>query len=504
MFNWLIIFIRRHSIYLVLFITALLLLYHIDKPFIGHHDWNGAFWGAVARNYVGAFQKIAGQQPIFDGVFGGDLVYYTNYPPLMPVLFTLSSLLFGINETSLRLVTVICSLIMIFSVYNIGTLLYSKRVGLIASMCVITTPMFLYFGKLPDHEPIVTSLITLALYWYLKQKSGAARDYLIFLVCIALAFLESWAPYFLFPFLFLDMRLFSPKKRRFTLLISVAILCIALHLLSIIHFRGITGLQTFFGSGISRMNSSSNESIIRFSSFEYMTTIARYSVIYFTRPLLLLACFWFAKSLVSLFTKNIQPSDRTLLLFLLPFVCFMLVFRNLVYIHDYKLFLLLPYLALAAARSIVIVSDKCAQFLIRNKPAVFSRTIAFIIPLIFVHAIATERLPYLRALLATSFNLPGVTLGRFLNEQTQESDKILVNSGQFFAFYDVFVRYYANRTVIGTDATLEDFLNNPKKYADYTHIAFVKDRTTDQGFREYISTCHQAQSHEEFTLFKIK
>ena len=42
----------KYIIYLVILLAFFLLLPKIDKPFFGHHDWNGVFYSNIARNYL--------------------------------------------------------------------------------------------------------------------------------------------------------------------------------------------------------------------------------------------------------------------------------------------------------------------------------------------------------------------------------------------------------------------------------------------------------------------
>lgn len=200
-------FISTHQIYLILGLALVVLTYNINKPFIGHHDWNGAFWGSVARNYLGELQRLTRptHMQTLDHLHSNHVVYYSDYTPVMPLLFTLSALVFGLSEFSLRLVTVCFSLLLLFFIYKIGSYLYNRQVGLAASVFALLTPMFIYFGKLPDHEPIVTALITGAFYFYISESRTSPRRGW-FLVFLAAALAESWSAYFMIPFLLAHQR----------------------------------------------------------------------------------------------------------------------------------------------------------------------------------------------------------------------------------------------------------------------------------------------------------
>lgn len=497
-------FFTKYLIYFILLLAFLLLIYRIDKPFIGHHDWNGAFWGTITRNYVGQVQKLFGQSPIFDGVNRGATLYYSNYPPLMPILFTLSSSVFGVNEMSLRLVTVLCSILLTLTIYKISALLYSKNVGLVAAVLTISTPMFLYFGKLPDHEPIVTALITFALYWYLKQKTGQRRHSILFLIFFALALLESWAPYFVLPFLWLDAYFFSQKKLNFKPLLVLIGLIVVSHLVLIVNIHGTAGLSTFLRSGLFRFNSQGFTSIISFTWPQFLVTIARFAVIYFTRILLLLTGIWLMRFIFQTFKRKLSSSDRTLCwLFFLPPLSFVLVFRNLAYIHDYKLYLFLPFIALAAAVIAVRFINKSKEILI-SRSHFLAHGVSLVLLLTIMTLTFTERLPYLTTLLATSFNEPGVTLGKLIAAQTEPQASILVNSGEFMSFFDVFVRFYGNRHIVSGNIVFSHFTQNPNDFVNYRYIVLIEDRPTDPEFALFLNKNYHFYTQGKFTLFDLK
>ena len=104
-------------ILLILILATVLLSININKPFIGHHDWNGAFWGVQARYYLSFFGSLLSIQNNVS--FGG--IFFSHYTPLLPALFSISVAIFGERELSLRLVPLIFSVVMVFIIYKIGS-----------------------------------------------------------------------------------------------------------------------------------------------------------------------------------------------------------------------------------------------------------------------------------------------------------------------------------------------------------------------------------------------
>jgi len=77
-------FFKKHClIILVLIFSVFALSANLDKPFIGHHDWNGAFWGNVTRKYL-TFAGIANSHYSEDPDFTIRSLFYSNYTPFMP------------------------------------------------------------------------------------------------------------------------------------------------------------------------------------------------------------------------------------------------------------------------------------------------------------------------------------------------------------------------------------------------------------------------------------
>lgn len=489
----------NYLLYLILTIAFLLLSYHINKPFIGHHDWNGAFWGTVARNYVFyinqaiPFIGIQKEPPYYT-----QLIYYQNYTPLMPILFTITSLFLGVSELSLRLTTVLFSILMLLYIYKIARLLYSEKVALLATILATVTPMFLYFGKLPDHEPIITSLITITFYYYLKLKTYNKKTYIIFLSFLTLTLLESWSGFIFLATLILFGYFGQKKKLRFFLPpIFLGIFVVLLHLMFLYFFYGQLGVSTFLTSGIGRISVRESVTyVVKYNFLQFLSTEARYFVVYFTRILAIATFLWVIKFLFDLKNKRISQSDKQLLPLGVFAIAFIIIFNNLAFIHDYKLYLLLPFIAIASAQMLWTIFG----FLPRSKLTPF--LIAIFLVLIVI-GVFTERLKFLKTQLDTSFNTPGYELGIYLNKATPPGSKIFVDSRQFHSFYDVFELYYSNRSVTGYDLTLASFKKDIA-HSPYKYLVLVDGRTTDPKLQKYLDQNYKANRQKNFTVYNLQ
>lgn len=472
---------------------------NIDKPFIGHHDWNGAFWGTMTRSYLNYIESDK-----FLTSFPSNLVF-THYTPFMPILFTISSKVLHLNEYSLRLVPVMFSVLMIVFVYRIGKVLYGEFEGQVASLFLLATPMFLYFGKMPDHEPIVTSLVTVTFYFYVNSENNR-KYFFLFLVFLGLSLLESWPAYFiLFPLTFVS--LFVRKEKIYQLFVPylLGVFVLMVHLLLIFLGKGYAGIEGFFSSGIER---SATDKLF-FGAMEYTTrnfiiTEARYAVIYFTRVLLVLSGLFLFNFVFKLFTKRLNKSDIYLMVLFVYPLLFILVFKELAFIHDYKLYHFLPFIAVSASVFFVSLLRKFKNFLERvSFWPIGVRTCLVIITVAVCAMVYLERLPYLKTLQATSFNHQGYDLGNLIRLNTDVEDKVFVDSAEFNAFFGVFVNFYSQRQVDYGDLTLVEFQKSPGVFENYRYFVIVRDKYYDKDLFWFLAGTYQNIRYDNYTFFLI-
>lgn len=80
-------FFRQNLFLPVLLISSILVFYGINKPFIGHHDWNSAWFATIARNHLryGLLTTKLGQTlNVGEGYRRDELGFHTHHPPLLP------------------------------------------------------------------------------------------------------------------------------------------------------------------------------------------------------------------------------------------------------------------------------------------------------------------------------------------------------------------------------------------------------------------------------------
>jgi len=496
---------HRHILFILIFVV-ILLGYNIRKPFIGHHDWNGAFWGSMTRNYMSNLGKIIGNTYLqnLDQTSTGDFIFFYHYTPLLPVFFTVSGLVFGLNEISMRLVTVVFSVLMLISIYKIGACLYSKNIGILAAVFALITPMFLYFGKLPDHEPILTALCTITFYFYLRLTPHKPISVLRFFILMALTLLESWGGFFFLTVIMVHGLLTKKLNRKLMLgLTGLGLGVLLFHALMIFAIYGKSTILDFFNYGLIRMNMSEpGSNVTQFTWIQFIMTESRFLIVYFTRILVGLSAVWIIYFFLKL-RKHALPSDLLLFLLFVYGFFFILVFRNLAYIHDYKLYVLLPFIALSSARTILFLFNSLGNRISVSYP--ISKWMNFRNSLIalIVLAVAWERTDFIVALQKTSFNTPGFELGNLIRSNTSPEEKTLVLSQEFDSFYGVFIKFYSNRSVSADDVTLQQFKENPDRYSETQHFVLVDNRPVDSEMENYILTTYRHNKTGKFTLVDL-
>lgn len=296
-------YISYWPLYIILFIAGLVLFYNIDKPFWGHHDWNGVFWGDVARNFS-----------------RGNFTFNFHYPPFFPLMWSGFFATFGVHNWVSRIFSASFSLGAIIFFYKLVEKFFSQKIAVIASLFWIATPMFIYFGKMPVHEIPLMFFVLGAFYFYLINR------FLLASIFSVMAMMTTWPGFFIVP----AITFFERKNWRKVIPLWVAgFLIFGGHLL---HDRLVTG--NFLGGGLREIF------LLRISNVSfvpYITTLIRWAWTYF----FLLIPLSFVGLLL---TKN-----RILILFLTYAIFYPLIFRDAAFRHDYLLIYFWPFFCLASA-----------------------------------------------------------------------------------------------------------------------------------------------------------
>lgn len=476
---------------LILVMAAGVLLYKSNKPFFGHHDWNSVVYSNIARNYLryGYLLTKFGQVRNHDYASISEFNYLTHYPPLLPILISLSFQLFGITEIAARLVPISISVIMVALLYMIGREIYGEAVGLIAALLTILTPLYLYYGKLPVHDTVVPAFSLLAFWGYLHfNRIGKFRYYLLMVIGIILGGLLNWTGYYIVPAILLHQFIFTHKRHSRLPIIALVPMCIFLFSLHLLHIKILTG--DFLGGGLSRIfmeraNPYLTANVYHFSWRKYIGQEIQFLRIYFTNIVILAILFWFLKQIKQLRSDKRSHLDGYLIVLLIYGMIHLIIFPQLVFIHDYMIYYLLPFMVLAAASTI----DKVIKLI----PSWRFQSVVFTILILMM---ASERLSFTKALLDTDMNRKGVTVAKFINQKTKSGDQAFIGSLSYKEFYEVFIGFYADRRVGYGEQIM------PAEITDYELIIRPKAHDAlNEESKFLLNKLYQQNENEEFIWY---
>lgn len=423
---------------LLFFITALLLSFNINKPFIGEHDWNGARYGNIAKNYLryGLVQTQLGQVENGGLAKKDEFIFNTHYPPTLPLLIALSYSFLGISEWSTRVVPAIFTSGSIVLIFLIGKTLYGFKFGVMATFLVLFTPIILYFGKNPMHEPVVIFFILLATLGFIKWQSSNLKKYkLLFFAAVVLAELTTWAGYFIVPALTFYVLVKREKKiiKDILLLWPLSLIIFSLHI-----FHTFLLTKDPFGgylveSFLQRTSLSQTGRVEDFNVLAYLNRLRLWLFTLYSATLSLLSFLGFV-----IFLKKREDSNYLwVLTFGLPALIYFLLFSNAVFIHNYLTWYLLPFMALSGAAGLI----KILQIK-------YLKEFKHLIVVSFILLIAIERWDFLKALNSSKADLLSVEVAKAINQKVNFDKTVLVLPKSFFYAADKFLHFYGDRKFI--------------------------------------------------------
>lgn len=186
---------------LILVIVAFLLRCYVSlDPYL--HFWDERFHALVAKNLI--------NHPLIPTLFEHPLLPY-NYkdwsqnniwvhkPPLTLWTIALSMRIFGVNEFTLRLPSILVSTISVFLTYFIGKNFFNRKVGWLAAFfqCINGFVVEITGGRIPtDHVDVFFFFyIELAVAFAILQKKKGKNIFLVlFALALACAINCKWLP----------------------------------------------------------------------------------------------------------------------------------------------------------------------------------------------------------------------------------------------------------------------------------------------------------------------
>lgn len=486
---------RNYFLICVIFVSTILFSINLKKPFIGHHDFNSAFFSTISRNLVSypIGQTKLGQIMNSSKVSPRNFQYYTHNVPLFTWIIALSFLIFGVGDWQARLVSILFSTGSVVAIYLIAKKLLSIFYAAVTSLLLATSAMFIYFSSSVFPEPQAIFFSLLAFYFYiiwLKDKKHFF--WLIFTATAAL--LTVWGPYFLILPVAIHYLIFSKSKSfpKFLILIFLPIIIFIFFLLHVFILTGnpFTDLAQSF---LTRTNIEKGNSIYSPSPLFFIRRELSITFAYYSKLTVLLSFFWLLLFIIKFFKKQNLYPHHFILPLLLWGILYPLVFTDAAYNHDYFLIYLAPFFALAPVALIYAVLQKVKS----QKYRLLIKIIVISLPLVQFLQI----LPFANVLLKSSASEDGYVLGTFLKGNTEPNKKVLVLSGQFGAHLGVFTNYYAAQDIAYHDFSLPEF-EEKNIASQYNYIVFVEGRDTPAQVKDYLKTRYDWKTFSKFTVFE--
>jgi len=419
--------------------------------------------------------------------------------------------LFGVQEWSARLVSLLSSTGLLFVVYWLGHKLGGKRVALVASAIFALLPMQVYYGKMPAPHILSSFFSWLTFVFYLGwiARGGKSKHYIGMYLSALLAALSGWIGYFVVPAILLHYVACEYKRtRNLRFVFSFAIMpfvLFAVHLGWACLLEDREGFSKLLDLFLFRaLSGGASEGRFAFTMWDFYAVGYARSELFFTATICVLSTLWLIGWLAaSLPTSALAQSwgrerrrlshwDMLIPALIVFGLSHNLVFRNLVYIHDFTmLFHFAPLFAVTAALGVQFIVNK----VLANK---WMWTIPFILAV--GYCFGTQSISALRQLHKVAI-LPDIyLLGTRINEITDESTKVLGSLG-----LDYRMGFYADRPwSVATDLdTLIRLSQSNSRYSLYVSDSESAEGI-DRNLKEYLVRNHPVETFYGYSFFDLQ
>lgn len=444
-------------------IAAWLFTYKINRPWIGLHDFNGAVWSNIARNFnrYGFIATKLGQVDNFGPQNPESFNFYIHHPPLLPILLALMFRLFGESETVARSLPILFSLGALVLTFLIAKYFWGVIGAVISAVALIATPHYHYFGKMVDHEALTFFFILSAVYFYARWRDDHKRLNLgLFLGMLAGGGLSGWpAYYFMGVITVLDIILEKRLRKEILLVPALGLVLFGGFLIHVAALKGgsnvLIDLKDILKLRTGQISGPRNSG---FTWLGFWDRIYFRLLNEFTWSLLVLAC----SGIITLAVLRTQKAKRYLALMLgllAVALIHIFVFRHGAWNHDYWFYYLLAPLVLSAAALGSFSFNKQWQ-----NYASLAFGALFLTGLIFQSLQVTKF-----AYEAGPEDTQRVVLGKAINQNTQFRTLVMAD----LAYLGPQGSYYADRNLVLGINTVKKFNKAKLQYRD-KDAAFVE------------------------------
>ncbi|RIK66538.1 MAG: hypothetical protein DCC65_09280 [Planctomycetota bacterium] len=166
----------------VMFLALLLAAYgvglvrQLDEPWIGLHDWNGAFYSQLARNLIRYPFRDHHAMPLVavgDDAPPEERSIYATHPAGLVWVMAAAFRVFGEGESAARLAAVLGSLVALAAWVALVAESRGREPALLSGLLYAAMPMAVYFGRMSNHEAFCLCGMVVALYMVRRANSAA-------------------------------------------------------------------------------------------------------------------------------------------------------------------------------------------------------------------------------------------------------------------------------------------------------------------------------------------
>ena len=146
--------------FIPILIGLIIRLVNIQMPIVGVHSWRQADTAAMARHFALGNTPIWLPQIDWGGAMKG---YVESEFPLYPFIVGQFYKLFGLHEILGRSISLLFSLLTIFLIIRIASILFNSRAGFWAGIFYALMPLSVYYSRTFQAESLLLFLASLSL-----------------------------------------------------------------------------------------------------------------------------------------------------------------------------------------------------------------------------------------------------------------------------------------------------------------------------------------------------
>jgi hypothetical protein len=305
-------------------------LYGIRSPFYyGHYGYHGGSYATWARGTLRHHTLLPVNEPGFAPPRAGS--YYIHHPILTHQLVTLTFVLFGEHEWSIRLAALIPAFASLLLVTAIAWRKLGPPAGAMAALTFAVVPVNIWYSVNIDQGfPSIACL--LAFFWFYLGwlETGRWSWAWAALAFEALAGGFEWSPYFAFPAIFAHVAWTALRRRGrylgFGLIHPLVVLVpLAAHVWAVSKSGMMSDLAAAYRNRAAE---------VAYSHF--LRGMGEYGDTLYGRPLLAVMFIWLVWTIVRVARKRGRPVDLVGLTFAFALITYVHVFKVAVLTHAYR------------------------------------------------------------------------------------------------------------------------------------------------------------------------